>query len=733
MVTVTYGRFAGMNVNDTNSLNRQYEDYIAANVMSEADIAALRDEKNRAIAALRGTEADRPMIRQETIQAMEQQQMRTVHAEQSGWPSAGTPTPAIGGPQTYARPLEVSVMSPSEAVASGSGKAVIESAVAYSAAGIEAVPMTEREGYVSEARLRDERKNAQIIFERSDPLNTAALALAPMWSDRGFEYMFSNLGYGVGLADKHPKEYIIDYMARSQLDRNFVKNQAFGSVMNTPTGVAGLYGAAGGLIGKVAGGAAGLIGSSSTKLASLGGAFNTPTASKIITYGLGGLAIGVEGMKISAMSAAGAPKESMAGEVAKDVVSFTSLGYGFQQGFKSGTGISRIGKEKVPYSSVTSEPVMKGEVIYPTTRPQDPNYMIGLFKESKYTQSIIGQGKFGGIHTTGAVTLSKSFTAQAGSSEAPGMFIGTEAIPNYLRVSGSSSAALPAKTVMFSQPKIWGIETPMAQRIPSGIRRQGEKAMAEFLGSGAKKGVPVVSPAYELGKKTEIELILPPGTMVKRTSKGLMGYEKYTVINDIPVPIFTGTTKTAQTAGKATTSIRRLGGISGTSYSAQVSDALIGSSVARLSSPLSSPSRVSSPLMSSSPRTSSPSPSKSLSSISSSPSSSRISSPSSSSFPSSPSFVSSPSAPSTPSRPSSPSYSSSPSAPSRPIISPPTRVSFPGAYGSRQRPRRMVKLSRRTRYAPSIGGILLGKNVGKTPTKRFTGLEIRPVVVRKRK
>ena len=551
-------------------------------------------------------------------------------------------------------------------------------------------------------------------FNKASTLERIGLGLQPLFSPRGLEYRYTflpqNLQF-VGPTTKRPEDIVKEQMLESVVNKDFIKEQTIGSLWGSPTGHLGISMLTGYGVGAVAGEIIPRL-PSIPILTGIGKAIVSHPKETIVVAG--SIFGASEVMKQKQMQEAGFTPEQRAGEFTKDVIGFYGFQKGFIRGFQEGVPFKFLGKEYVPAENIIEPQVLSGKEAFPTSQ-QSPQ---SLLKEFQTTQFKLYQDATGGWHATTSY-FAKVTTTQAGTSELSGMYISPSLSPHFLGITDVSYSYV-TKPVSGAGAKALWIQTDV-ELAPENILGN-VPAAKEWLMEKAPKGT-----AFILGTKTEKEAIIPPASELLRTSQGFWGFEKFTKISDIRVPIFEY--KTVSVGGEAAASIvKNFAGINelASSYGRGAEFTGIWASEVAASVRSSMPSSPSQPfksLVSSASKSS-------ISSVPSIPSYPSI--PSTTSYPSK---ISIPSMPSIPSIPSVPSYPSIPSVPS--IISPPS-ISLFGIpmFGFAPRRRRKYFKSRQPRaYLPSMGAVLMGikGSMPKSFGGMLTGLEMRPLVSRRRR
>ena len=220
---------------------------------------------------------------------------------------------------------------------------------------------------------------------------------------------------------------------------------------------------------------------------------------------------------------------------------FGALGLGYGVGAK-GTemlyGLYRVrGRAEIPLERITRKEVISGKESFPTA-PKETH--IKLFKGTVEKIPELTEGKAGGFHVTPeqfwkGKKLTGEIIPKAGTSELPGLYVGSEASIYFsgLKGKGYSPFSLPTLKSILS-----GEKPAIAFLKPEGFREVGFKKVSPYEIGGQQFKFAFKEPArkgfIDIPKmKTEIE-------GVARIEAGKYGYESgkyYTTIQGVKVPI----------------------------------------------------------------------------------------------------------------------------------------------------------------------------------------------------
>jgi hypothetical protein len=421
----------------------------------------------------------------------------------------------------------------------------------------------------------------------------------------------------------------------------------------------------------------------------------------------------------------------------ENVAAATIMGAG---GVAAASGIiSRvlfIGKTFIPIERIAEPSIISGEKTFPTTKAT-PAGLVKEFTISPYKLSAPS----GGFHATDFPFKQGDILVTEGT-KAPGLHIAPSASIYFTREPGISQAAsTPKFSLSFlekSTPSIIYAETKVS-RVPAAVRSGSISDINRYLSESAPKGQAYVSAKFEKTMSTEAEAILPKGAVLGRTEvysnfwERATGFKYYT---ELP------------SGGKVKILMSRIkaGGDMPSASDISLGEAQRISQYAR-SSIAEPSSRSVTPylfdvagILSSRPRVAAsskytfiPGSYKYVPNLPSTPS---IIPPSSITYvvppsaPTSTSIINYVLPPSTPSviPPYNPPYTP-PSVPATSIIpNYPTIPSLVLYGGYRPGTKRGVLPKRRTKYQPSLKGIVFNLKSSRVPG-RLTGIETRPIVV----
>jgi len=172
------------------------------------------------------------------------------------------------------------------------------------------------------------------------------------------------------------------------------------------------------------------------------------------------------------------------------------------------TGYFRtIGRKPIEPTQIIEPKVLVGTKTFPTARPSQH---LKIFKTSPY--KLPGEIQLGVWHAT-PQTFGKQAVVKAGTSELPGLYTAPSLSAYFLKLS-------PSKYKLFG----WNMTSPLAKS-PTALRITPR-------GLKVGKGLQMRGYAYVPGIKSEVEAILPPGTILQRT--GAAYYVKW---KGVRVPI----------------------------------------------------------------------------------------------------------------------------------------------------------------------------------------------------
>jgi hypothetical protein len=196
----------------------------------------------------------------------------------------------------------------------------------------------------------------------------------------------------------------------------------------------------------------------------------------------------------------------------------------------------------IPAEKLFAKSALSGAEKYPSTQ-RSPTGLLNLFQKSTPAEELAPVNPKNLIVQSSTAQKFSSLTKTgAGSSESPGLYVSPagRGSPAFLRVENETPTKLFSLQGFFSpkaSPTVLAIEVEQVKRIPEpylsnlerlrGVPSSNKQIKAisddlgvnRFLSSEAEKGIPLISPGFELGK-TEIEAIIPPGSkLVERRIK----------------------------------------------------------------------------------------------------------------------------------------------------------------------------------------------------------------------
>jgi len=199
-------------------------------------------------------------------------------------------------------------------------------------------------------------------------------------------------------------------------------------------------------------------------------------------------------------------------------------GYATTQLVQKGTGFLRtIGEQKIKTGTIVDPRILSGKLTFPTARAVSKHYK--LFVKSPY--KLPGEQQLGVWHAAPQTFAARSMTGY-GTSELPGLYTAPSLSTYFLKIK-------PTTYKLFG----WNMQSVLG-KYPTAVRVY-PKGIVKHLGgykklpSGYYEWTGKVKPgyAYVPGMKSEIEAIIPPGTLLERMPK------KYFVeVHGVRVPIF---------------------------------------------------------------------------------------------------------------------------------------------------------------------------------------------------
>lgn len=194
--------------------------------------------------------------------------------------------------------------------------------------------------------------------------------------------------------------------------------------------------------------------------------------------------------------------------------------------------IKYSGKKYVPPENVIRPEVLSGKVTFPTAKMgTDINHIVKLFDDSKYKYP--GAKGSGGYHAS-PVDFGKKTKVLSGSSETPGLYIGPDVSPHFLRTGGKTNYKLIGWDTKNPNPTIDYIDVRGINRLPYDVRLS-ESIANKYMSTHAEKGSAYITHKLETGIKKgprEREAVIPTDSVLVQKE-----FKYYTKVNGQKVPI----------------------------------------------------------------------------------------------------------------------------------------------------------------------------------------------------